>query len=113
MDKKLKRTIGYRPDSFPIKPKKDTHPLATVQEPEITKESAVNILEVISGELGKVKKIVKWIKDHPEFKWGVMCNKIGIDKGNFQRMLKSDSPKIKIEFIPQIETFLTNYGYAK
>lgn len=120
MDKKLKRTIGYRPDNISVTPKKDRHPLAAPPEVKINPEvivssigTTVNISEVISVELGKVEKIVKWINEHPEFKWGVMCNKIGIDKGNFQRTLKSDTPKIKIEFIPKIETFLINYGYAK
>lgn len=109
----MKRTIGYKPTESTNKPKRDTHPLASIAQ--LGKEAAqpVNVLELISEELVKVDKIVKWINVHPEFKWGVMCDKIGIDKGNFHRTLKSNTPKIKIEFIPQIETFLTNYGYAK
>lgn len=117
MDKKMKRMIGYKPNPVLSKVKKDTHPLASVpEEPIPPTQSAVatqNILEIISEELIKVDKIVKWINGHPEFKWGVMCDKIGIDKGNFHRTLKSNTPKIKIEYIAPIEDFIKNYGYAR
>ncbi len=118
--KKLNRVIGYRPVNVVEKVKKDTHPLAKKSEAENpsvlevkTDEAAINILEVISDDLKKGEKVVKWINEHPEFKWGVMCKKIGLDKGNFQRTLKSNAPKIKIEFVYKIEDFLKEYGYVR
>jgi len=57
------------------------------------------------------KKIVTWVKDHPLFKWGAMCAKLKIDKGNFQRTLNSKNPNIKPDIISKIEEVLREYGY--
>lgn len=113
MDKKLKRVIGYVPDKATVKFSKKEEPVLeqmanAVKEETVTK---VNITYFIEAELGKAKKIVNWINGHKEFKWGVMCTKLGIDRGNFQRTLKSPEPNIKIEFISKIEEFLKSYGY--
>jgi len=117
MDKKLKRIIGYKPNSSVQNKNKDTSPTHELKtEVPITNlapTQEINVLDVITVELKKTEKVIKWINTHPEFKWGVMCNKIGIDKGNFQRTLKSANPKIKIEFIPKIIDFLKKYGYAE
>lgn len=107
MDKKMKRIIGYTGEPLASVRKKVAAPVVEI------KEVPVGVPAIIAGELSKVKKITEWINSHPEFKWGVMCNKIGIDKGNFQRTLKSEDPKIKIEFIGKIEDFLKEYGYAR
>lgn len=103
-DKKLKRQIGYIPSSV-IKPveKKLTE----------TKDTVTDIVELLKNEKKKAVKIVEWINSHKEFKWGGMCSELKIDRGNFQRILKSKSPSIKIEHVSKIESFLTKYGYAK
>lgn len=110
MDKKLNRTIGYiKPTSaVKITPAKNTE----VINPEI-QTTEIDLAAIIETAKIKTKKVVKWINDHEEFKWGVMCTKLGIDRGNFQRTLNSDEPNIKIELVLQIENFLTAYGYAK
>lgn len=64
-------------------------------------------------EPNKALKIVAWVNNHPEFKWAAMCRKIGLDKGNFQRVLKSKKPVIKAALIPKIEEILKKYGYAE
>ena len=61
----------------------------------------------------KSLKIVNWINERKEFKWGAMCKEIGIDKSNFFRVLNSQEPEIKLEFIPKIEAVLKKYGYAE
>lgn len=107
MDKKLNRVIGY------VKPAVSAprNPAKEYVEPE-KGNSDGDLLAAIESAKGRAKKIVKWINEHKEFKWGVMCTKLNIDRGNFQRTLNSKEPNIKIEVILQIETFLTAYGYV-
>lgn len=59
----------------------------------------------------RAKKIIDWIKTHPEFKWSSMCIKLGMDKGNFQRVIGSQVPKIKEVNLGPIEKFIANYGF--
>jgi len=109
MDKKLNRVIGY------VKPSGVTQKQVGIKEPPKVAEEPkgeVDLLAAIEAAKGKAKKIVKWINEHEEFKWGVMCTKLKIDRGNFQRTLNSNEPSIKIELVLQIENFLTAYGYA-
>jgi len=107
MDKKLKRVIGFKRNEIKIEPKHEKEQVQDIHS------ISIDIDAVLSEQLKKSIKITKWINSHPEFKWGVMCNKVGIDKGNFQRTLKTQEPKIKIEFISKIVDFLKNYGYAE
>lgn len=90
-----------------LKEKKDEVDIPIKNEPQTDTSS------VIIAELAKSPKITKWINDHPLFKWGTMCDSLGIDKGNFHRILNSKEPKIKIELISPIENILKDYGYAK
>ena len=84
------------------------------EEPEVKKEQPLpNLTTLTDIQKTKSVKIVKWINEHKEFKWGVMCTKLKIDRGNFQRLLKNKEPLIKVELIPQIELFLKQYGYAE
>ncbi len=113
MDKKLNRTIGYKPNksvtvSKSESPKKEP---SVSETPKENSSEPINVLAIIEAEKAKAKKIVQWINDHKEFKWGGMCTKLKIDRGNFQRVLKSDEPSIKVENIILIEEFLTEYGY--
>jgi len=116
--KALTRKIGYvKPtSSVKVNPVKKTE--TTESEPEVkndtqNKEPEIDLVAIVEASKLKTKKVVKWINEHEEFKWGVMCTKLGIDRGNFQRTLNSDEPSIKIELVLQIENFLTAYGYAK
>lgn len=113
MDKKLNRVIGYIPNKVATKVFKKEEPVLEQMANDSKDETVakVNIAVLIEAELGKAKKIVNWINGHKEFKWGAMCTKLGIDRGNFQRTLKSAEPTIKIEFIGKIEDFLKKYGY--
>lgn len=60
----------------------------------------------------RAKRIVDWIKTHPEFKWSAMCVKLKMDKGNFQRVINSPTPKIKEANLGEIEKFIANYGFS-
>jgi hypothetical protein len=95
----LKRRIGYIKQDLEIEliSKKDSHGL------EIE-----GILLTIES---RSKKITEWINSHPAIKWSVICKNAGIDKGNFQRILKSKNPIIKIENIVKLERELKKYGY--
>jgi len=115
MDKKLSRTIGYVKPELRDEPKK-----AKVEKPvleqmdDAVKSETASILkmsELIAIQNNKSKKIVKWINSHKKFKWGLMCDEVGMDRGNFQRLLKSDEPTIKVDFIDKIEENLKQYGY--
>lgn len=93
-------------------PTKTNHPLEQTRGfIKSVKEKVIEIQGVALSASKRSENIVKWIKGHPEFKWSAMCLKIGLDKGNFQRILKSDSPSIKEEHLPKIEEILKQYGY--
>lgn len=112
MDKKMKRVVGY---VAPKVEKKESVIKAQKMEDVLAEpvKSQINVSEIIASEIEKAPKIVKWINDHPAFKWGVMCSELGIDRGNFQRTLNSEKIKIKIEFIAPIEEYLKKYGYVQ
>lgn len=59
----------------------------------------------------KEKDIVEWINSHNKFKWSKMCLEIGIDKGNFQRMLKNGKITLPEEKIKQIKQSISEYGW--
>jgi hypothetical protein len=61
----------------------------------------------------KEESIVEWIKSHPRFKWSTMCPEIGVDKGNFSKMLKSGYIKLPEDKIAKIKQIIKNYGYGK
>ena len=98
---KLNRQIGY------IKPKESNE--TTLAEPkkidEIKIDDLPNLIKL------KSKRITNWINSHPAIKWSVICKNVGIDKGNFQKTLKSENPSIKIENIVKLEKELKKYGY--
>jgi len=115
MDKKLKRVIGYIPSTTSIRPvveKKQSEPKRDAIT-EVLAENKVDISDIPKVVKFKSKQIVNWIEGHKEFKWSAMCKELKIDKSNFQRVIKSDTPEIKIDYIPKIENFLKRYGYAE
>jgi hypothetical protein len=40
-----------------------------------------------------------------------MCLEIGLDKGNFQKMLKKDKISLALNYIIKIEAELKKYGF--
>ena len=121
MDKKLTRTIGYlkstgKSQVSAVEPKEKKVDIK--KEPPVEEEKKAEVVKPDLGSLVEIQKtkslkIVNWINGHEEFKWGVMCTKLDIDRGNFLRLLKQPAPTVKIELIPKIEAFLKNYGYAE
>lgn len=55
--------------------------------------------------------VVEWVNSHPLFKWSGMCLKIGLDKGNFGKILKSDKPELKKEVLEAVVEVLQQYGF--
>jgi len=98
---KLNRQIGY------VKPELKSDTISV----ENKKSNEINIDDILGIAKNKSKKIVLWIKSHPAIKWSVICKNVGIDKGNFQKILKSEDPSIKIENIIKLEKELKKYGY--
>ena len=94
---KLNRQIGYTKGS-------EDRIEAILNEPTIIEEIP-NFIKL------KSQKITSWIKSHPAIKWSFICKIVGIDKGNFQKILKSENPSIKIENIIKLEKELKKYGY--
>jgi hypothetical protein len=95
----MSREIMYKNPELTKSPEK------TETQESLRLEDLYKLVEV------KSKKIVNWIKSHPAIKWSLICKSAGIDKGNFQRTLKSEKPKIKIEHIIKLEKELKQYGY--
>ena len=95
MERKTTRQIGY----FKQKEVLNNTVKAVINEPP--KENKVNM------------GILEWINTHSKFKWSTMCLELGIDKGNFQRMLKSGKLSLSKEKIKLIELQLKKYGYEK
>ena len=115
MDKTMKRVIGYVPSAV----KKNLPPKTKEIEVEVEKvvivesgETKVELDNIPDLIKTKSKKIVSWIDAHKEFKWSAMCRELKIDKSNFQRVLTSEAPEIKISHITAIEAFLKRYGYV-
>ena len=98
---KLNRQIGY------IKQEPDLD-MKIMQD---KKQDNLVIDDVPDLIKNKSKKITTWINSHPAIKWSLVCKNVGIDKGNFQKILKSENPSIKIENIIKLEKELKKYGY--
>lgn len=98
---KLNRQIGY------IKPKEsdETRPIELPKFDETKIDELPNLIKL------KSKSITSWINSHPAIKWTLICKNLGIDKGNFHKILKSENPSIKIENIIKLEKELKKYGY--
>lgn len=61
----------------------------------------------------KEQDIVSWIKTHPRFKWSTLCPEIGVDKGQFCKMLKAGVLKLPDDKIVKIKEIIKDYGYGK
>lgn len=68
-------------------------------------------LDIVNLRREKSGKIINWIKDRPSFKYSIMCDEVGIDRGNFSRLLRKKNAKITLELIAKIETYISKYGY--
>ncbi len=118
---RLKREIGYRPDSLRdlLKKNKDTEGENMDAAPEKPTDLTAKIDTVIPIKVEDVlalqklhsEKIVAWLKEHPDFKWTPMCKSLEIDKGYFSRTIRSKEPIFKLEHIVLIENKIKQYGY--
>lgn len=97
MEKKIQRQILYTKES-----KSDF----IVKDKEFTKIKTLD-----QSEDERCNRILLWIKSHNKFKWSTMCSEIGLDKGNFQKMLKKDKISIALDYIIKIEKELKKYGF--
>lgn len=119
MPQPLKRKIGY------VKPKVAAKKIVeTPTFKAVGNESAkLNRGEPIGPEWladspmckkpATAKQLIAWIQKHPLFKWGTMCQQIGIDKANFKRTMESEEQVIKPEIASKIEAILRLYGFGK
>lgn len=114
MDKRTTRQIGFKRNAVNV-PAKTPKPEKEIKESQVedVPKSEIDLSKVAQIQEAKSLKIIKWIKDHPDFKWGAMCVKLKIDKSNFYRIIKSSVPEIKLEQIPVIEKYIKHYGYAE
>lgn len=114
MDKKLNRQIGYLPkkeNSCMEAAKKATESpsfkaaaksKAPIRTPKISPETPKRELTT--------QIVVNWIKNHPMFAWTRMCDEIGLDKGNFSRVL-AGKLQISPENLIKIKNILRRYGF--
>lgn len=114
---KLKREIGYRPPPTLDNLKDRINVIANIgitqpPQPNFTTSIPMEVKDIIELQKTVSKKITKWIKDHPDFKWTRMCKSVGIDKGSFSRIINSEEPVFKLEHIPLIENKIKEYGYT-
>lgn len=123
MDKTLNRKIGYVPglkvsdsskksvivDNITVSDKRSGAPES------VKKGLSLKVLKYLRENGPKQKptseSIVKWINDHPFFKWSGMCVTLGIDKGNFGKILKDNPKGIKPEQLESIVSIIEEYGY--
>lgn len=104
---RLNRIIGY------IKPR-GNESINDEQKEVLPTEKDVESLDIdgfLKLQKEKSIKIVDWVNSHKKFKWGMMCDEVGVDKANFHRILKSDNPSIRAEYLSKIEGVLKQYGY--
>lgn len=135
MDKKLNRTIGYRPNGTKAFEGKvnakqlidELHLPDTVEESDlleaVNKVNNGESLSIYNGNRSvtfnppqmslevRSKSIVDWIKSHPGFKWSWMCGQLEINKSNFKRLLDAEKPLFKEKTLVSIELLLKLYGY--
>lgn len=61
--------------------------------------------------MSEQEQVLEWLEVNKSvFKKSALCEKIGVDKGNFSKYLKMKS--IPEKFIPDIITFITPFGYS-
>ena len=101
MDKKLNRVILFQ---------KQNHAIA---EKPATPPAQKSIPQKETVEENEFENIVAWHKSHPYFKWSAMCREVGIDKGNFKRILMAGKPMLSKAVVEKIISIIKKYGYAK
>lgn len=107
MERKLNRQILFdKKSQSSVIPSENQNPVPPKSPPKIERPPITEIRH------DTAKKIVEWINSHEMFKWSKMCLKIGIDKGNFARVLQSEDPIITEENKVKIIDIIKKYGYA-
>lgn len=134
MDKKLNRTIGYRPNgtkAFEGKVNaseliKELYLPPTVEESDlleaVNKVNNGESLTIYNGNRSvafnppqmsleyRSKRIVDWLKSHPLINKAGLCQAVGFDKGNFKRICDIGL-QFKPDVIDLLEEQLSLYGY--
>lgn len=120
MNKTMKRQIGYKPDKKQVGVKLKAVPPKTNEKIPVDNLQRIKKAEELRRQADELlqpsstaKEIVDWIKSHPLIAWGRLCELVGIDAGNFNKILQSPSPSMKPDIIFKIETALKPYGYSK
>lgn len=111
MDKTLNRRILFDKKSgevADIPEKKKKQPVPPKEAPKVPPAPQER---PVRGN--QSQKIVKWLKDHDLFKATAMAESIGIDRGNFSRLLNSENPTISDENQLKIISIIKRYGYAE
>jgi len=98
MDKKLNRTIGYRPDKNGV----NASPGTAKTKASVHKKSPVT-----------AKEVCNWLKSHEYLSISPLCKAAGLDPGNFHRTMASENPVIKPEIIDKLVNILGQYGFLK
>jgi hypothetical protein len=107
MEKKSSRQILYNKKTEPPQEqaKKAPPPVQKAESPPPPKKEVA--IELTPKE--KSDKIKEWLRGHKLFKPSVIAKEIGVDKGNWSRILKAgDIPEKHLE---QIINLLKQYGF--
>ena len=114
MEKTTKRKIGY------IKPNKDVrafleqnHPTMLAEKYHRLNKQDAKFYESLKNPITPTaKQVIDWLKSHPFFAWGRMCDHLGIDKGNFSRTLNTGTPGITEKNAAKIAGVISKYGFC-
>jgi len=112
MDKNLSRKILFDKKSAVITPEKSKKQAEETAKPKVEPLKQPEIKFQPDSSPNPALKPILWINSHPEFKWSAMCLKIGLDKGNFKRVLDAENPVMKPEHLTKIINFIKDYGYG-
>jgi hypothetical protein len=98
MEKTTTRIIGYD---------KKAHATASLTP---KKQLAISTAEVAIKTLPEKANLLNWLKSHDLIKIRTLCEKAGVDPGNFHRWLnvKKEIPQ---DAIKKISPFLKDYGF--
>jgi len=104
MEKTTKRKIGYKPPQVGY----DQHKKGS-ESPGPCKVVFRHYEKPVKA---MATRVIDWLKSHPFFAWGRMCDHLGIDKGNFSRTLNTGTPGITEKNAAKIAGVISKYGFC-